>query len=388
MAFRKPVGGAALPSTFRCRVCGKNKAPAAFSKNQLQKWYNKKRNDRENKVTPENIGLSCQDHNNEEREIRCHGPCDRIKVVGHFSKNQRNNREPWCILCTEWRLSFDGTEDPNDVPNGPLVRPGDDGISDEEEFELETSAMSSDEDDDDDDDDDINPYSGSKTLVSNLIDRLEGYGDEANGEDTTTDAVSTTNDISLWNEDANSDFGSGKSARTVTGMQPVTTQSGRTLADIIIAYKPGRVASHSQGYTATASNAASAMSNGVGHLTHLAAGLGIDHQTVNTQGSQTSFSQLSTTHPTQSQMSKGEVGQKPFIPLAKTTTPYNSNFRKAGENQRPGTGTGNNKKWYKGDNRKVFPSSKRSFADRPEDGTEAPHDSDSPDEIARGIIDQ
>ncbi|KAI1745346.1 hypothetical protein F4680DRAFT_100241 [Xylaria scruposa] len=333
MAFRKPVGGAALPCTFRCRVCGKNKAPAAFSKNQLQKWYNKKRSDRENKVTPENIGLSCQDHNNEEREIRCHGFCDRIKVVGQFSKNQRNNPEPWCIACTELRLRDDVTEAPNDVPNGH------DGISDDEEFELETSAMSSDEDDDDEDDfddEDTNPYSGGKTLVSSLIDRLEGYGDEANGENTTTDAVSTTNemDISLWNDDANggrSDFGSGKSARTVT------------------AYKPGRGASHSQGYTATASNAASVsaatMSNGVGHLTHLAAGLGIDHQT----------------------------------PLVKTTTTYHSNFRKAGENQRPGTG--NNKKWYKGDNRKVFPGSKRSFADRPEDGREAPHDSDSPDEM-------
>ncbi|KAI0192228.1 Stc1 domain-containing protein [Xylaria flabelliformis] len=182
MAFRNPVGGAALPPTFRCRVCGKNKAPAAYSKSQLQKWYNKKRNDRGNKVTPDNVGLSCQDHNNEEREIRCHGPCDLIKVVGQFSKNQRNDPEPWCTACTEWRLGYDGTEPPNDVPNGPLVRSGDDGVSNGAELALETSAMSSDEDDDDDDFGEVNPYSGSKTLVSSFIDRLEGYGDEADCE--------------------------------------------------------------------------------------------------------------------------------------------------------------------------------------------------------------
>ncbi|KAI1754739.1 hypothetical protein F4782DRAFT_491358 [Xylaria castorea] len=400
MAFRNPVGGASLPRTFRCRVCGQNKAPAAYSKNQLQKWYNKKRNDRENNVTPENVGLSCGEHNNEEREIRCHGPCDRLKVVGQFSKNQRNDPEPWCITCTEWRLSFDGTETPNDVPNGPLVDHEDDGIRDNEEFELEPfSATSSDDEDDDDDDfdDETIPYSGGKTLVSSFVDRLEGYGDEAAGDDITTDAASTTHDvdISLWNDGTNngrSDFGSCKSARTVTGMQPTVTQSRQTLADITMAPKSRRDAPHSQGYTVTTSNAASLSaaptSTRVAHLTHLAAGLGLDYQTLNTQtgqfmglgeSSQNLSSRLSTTRPAPRQMNEEEIRQRPFAPPNKPTRPTKSISCKTSENQRPGKG--NNNKWYKGDNRKVFPGNKKSFAVRPEDGKEAAHDSESPDEM-------
>ncbi|KAI0453188.1 hypothetical protein F5B21DRAFT_505583 [Xylaria acuta] len=330
MAFRLPTGGAPLPRTFRCRVCGQNKGPAAYSKSQLQKWYNKKRNDRENKVTPESIGLSCKDHNSDEREIRCHGPCDRVKVVGQFSKNQRNNPEPWCITCTEWRLSFDGTEVPDDLPNGPLVRHGDDGIRDNEEFVQEPfSALSDDEEDDDDDDfdDGASPYD-RPTIVSSAVDRLEGYGDEAAGEDITTDAVLTTSysmGISCWNGDTNdgrSDAGYGKSAATVIGTQSLS-----------VAAMPGEVA----------------------HLTRLASGLGI-------------------------QMSEDGVGGRPFAPAQKPMRPTKSNgCKQTNENQRPEKG--NNKKWYKGDNRKVFPGNKKSFADRLEDGTEAAHDSDSPDEM-------
>lgn len=83
-----------LSIRFTCRVCGKDKAPASYSKTQLQKWFNKKRNDRYNAVTPHNVGLTCKDHASDQREIRCHGPCDRLKVVDHFSKNQRNEPEP------------------------------------------------------------------------------------------------------------------------------------------------------------------------------------------------------------------------------------------------------------------------------------------------------
>lgn len=66
-----------------------HKAPAEYSNNQLQKWYNKK-----NGATANTIGLICKAHAPGEREIRCHGHCDLVKAVSHFSKNQRNIAEP------------------------------------------------------------------------------------------------------------------------------------------------------------------------------------------------------------------------------------------------------------------------------------------------------
>ncbi|KAI0472453.1 hypothetical protein F4859DRAFT_515298 [Xylaria cf. heliscus] len=403
MASRNPVGGASLPRTFRCRICGQNKAPAAYSKNQLQKWYNKKRNDHRNQITPESIGLSCKDHNNDEREIRCHGPCDRVKVVGQFSKAQRNNPEPWCINCTEWRLSFDGREIPDYVPNGSLVHDGYDGIGDNEEFVQEPfheASSDEDEEDDDDDDDDfddrISPYSG-KSLVSSFVDRLEGYGDEATGKDVTTDTMSTTygTDISCWNDNANddgSDSGSDKSAKTATGMRSIATQSGRMVADVAMSSQPGQETSRSPGYMATASNTASlSMATApaeVAHLTRLAAGLGLNHETLNTQSgqfagpgdiSQTFSSRFSASRPAPRQMSEVGVGGRPFGVANKPMEPTKSyGCKQTSENQRPGKG---NNKWYKGDNRKVFPGKKKAFAARAEDGTEAAHDSDSPDEM-------
>lgn len=79
---------------FTCRVCGKEKPPAAYSKSQIQKWYSQKKKDRDNSVTPQNAGLSCMEHINGERVIRCKGPCGRTKAVEYFSKNQRNNEDP------------------------------------------------------------------------------------------------------------------------------------------------------------------------------------------------------------------------------------------------------------------------------------------------------
>ncbi|KAI0445582.1 hypothetical protein F4803DRAFT_138516 [Xylaria telfairii] len=393
MAPRNPVGGACLPRTFKCRICGQHKTPAAYSKNQLQKWYNKKRNDRGNTITPENIGLSCKEHLNDEREIRCHGPCDRIKVVGHFSKAQRNNLEPWCINCTEWRLSFDGTEVPDYVPN---ERPmADDEEDDEKVIPTSIDETSSGEDDDDDDDfdDGVHPYD-RPTIVSNAVDRLEGYGDETADEDITTDTLSITHSagISCWNDNINdgrSEFGSGKSTRTVTGTRSIATQSGRTLAGVAMPSGLGRDASRSQGYTATSSNIAS-LSVGtapaeVADLTRLAAGLSMGYQTLNTQASQFTgpgkgSQALSSRYSAASrQMTEAGVGGRPFAPVNNPIKPTNpTGTKQPGENQRPGKG---NNKWYKGDNRKVFPGKNQPFATRAQDGKEAAHDSDSPDEM-------
>ncbi|KAI8956021.1 hypothetical protein F4801DRAFT_527761 [Xylaria longipes] len=175
-------------------------------------------------------------------------------------------------------------------------------------------------------------------------------------------------------------------------MQSITTQSGRTLVDATMASKPGRNASHSQGYTATTSNTASlsvaAMPTEVAHLTRLASGLGIDHRALNTRAgqsmglggsSQTLSSRVSTTRPAPRQMSEEGVGGRPFAPANKLTRPTKlTGCNQAGENRKPEKG---NNKWYKGDNRKVFPGKKMAFAVRAEDGTEAAHDSDSPDEM-------
>jgi hypothetical protein len=80
-----------LPISFKCRVCARHKASNEYSIKQLQLWHNR---DRRSNLDPDNIGLTCKSHGLGEREIRCHGPCDHVKVVSRFSKNQRNDPEP------------------------------------------------------------------------------------------------------------------------------------------------------------------------------------------------------------------------------------------------------------------------------------------------------
>ncbi|KAJ2985984.1 hypothetical protein NUW58_g5247 [Xylaria curta] len=354
MAFR-PSGGAALPRTFRCRVCGEEKAPASFSKSQLQKWYNKKRNDQHNTVTPESVGLSCKDHGNDEREIRCHGPCDRVKVVEHFSKRQRNDPAPWCIDCTEWRLSFDGGELPTAIPNGTVADYEYDEVEDDQApLSFDSRGEDNEDDDSDDDYDEFgNPYN-DPTPVSDLLDRLEGYDKNDAGKDTTADAVSTTGsvDISCWGEytnDGRSDAGSSHSARTVTGMHSSDVQSRRTLVDN----------SNSQGYrpvtgsTMTLS-AASTVGGIASHLSRLAVSPGMNYHTQHSQagqamvlgeGTQTLSNQVGHTRPRAKKMSDEEIKNMALALVNEAPKPSKStaNTKNQGSKDQK-----SNSQWYKG----------------------------------------
>ncbi|KAH9908123.1 Stc1 domain-containing protein [Xylariomycetidae sp. FL2044] len=111
------------PEKFRCRVCGKWKAPAEFSNNQLAKW-DKARKNPSDKAAAAEIGLTCKaDTAGAIREIRCHGPCGKSRHVAAFSKNQRNREEAWCIECTDWKDSLEGNEVPT-LPPGIYTTPG------------------------------------------------------------------------------------------------------------------------------------------------------------------------------------------------------------------------------------------------------------------------
>lgn len=44
------------------------------------------------KVSPANTGMKCRDHSGEPRlEKRCEGPCNKVKPLAHFSKNNLTN---------------------------------------------------------------------------------------------------------------------------------------------------------------------------------------------------------------------------------------------------------------------------------------------------------
>ncbi|KAI1825694.1 hypothetical protein F4861DRAFT_161701 [Xylaria intraflava] len=236
MAPRPPASQAALPATFRCRVCGQNKVPGAFSNSQIQKWRNKKKNDRRNEITPETVGLICTGHDGE-RDLRCHGPCDRSKPVQLFSKTQRNAPTPWCIECTEWRNHFEGLEIPTAGPRATVTRG------------LYTSKYDDSDEAEDSGGEETAGLPNDPTPVTSVVGSLHGYDAAGPGtsqyasteagqnEGAMTNAVSTVGsaEISLWNgenDDASrSDAGSGNSNRTIIGIQSNSMRSGQTLVN-------------------------------------------------------------------------------------------------------------------------------------------------------------
>ncbi|GAW15375.1 hypothetical protein ANO14919_047840 [Xylariales sp. No.14919] len=395
MPPQPPPGGAALPPS--CRVCGKEKAPASYSKTQLQKWYNKKRNDRRNEITPHTIGLTCKDHASDQREIRCHGPCDRIKLVDHFSKRQRNDPTPWCIVCTEWRLEFDGNEIPTEVPGGRFAPREFDGFDDDESEQHHPPASFDDEDRDEaessSDDENENPY-GEPDPLTALADRLEGYNIEAADEGVTKDATSTMDSVGLsgWDiEYANagrSDTGSGVSAGTVTNVQPRTTQSRGTLTNASVVSNSGFSTYYPQSYSSTTNNTRTP-TEVPPHLRHLASGPTMNHQSQvagiyrpaqagqprDLRDSTSTFSsRFSGARRQPRHMSEGEIQSAAHALMNESSQSRKSNVKKEDARKE-------NSKWYKGDNRRVFPGHKRGLANRVQAGTEAAHDSDSPDEM-------
>ncbi|KAI1117524.1 Stc1 domain-containing protein [Nemania sp. NC0429] len=385
----RPFNNAALPAKFTCRVCGKEKPAAEYSKNQIQKWHNQKRNDRGNFITPQNAGLSCMEHQNSGRVIRCGGPCDRSKAVEYFSKNQRNNTDPWCIDCTEWRLEFAGHEVPTSIPNGPLAY-GPYG-AEVDDGEPTRSALSSSQDDEEDSSDDedgtsISPYDGP-TSISSLIDRLEGYGGLAEKtESTTADTMSVANSvkISLWDEETDAggnDSGSENSADTVTGMQPWRMQNSGTFIGVPMVPNPDRHGStlRSHSSAADSSTTASTVSTPAGvapHLNRLASRTNMNHQTQTPRVNQF----MDSGESTQSMPNRMISGRLPPGPKSKEEAKRGA-LHLADRVPSTQSGRGAKNQWFKGDNRKVFTNRKRYLPDAAQDRTEEPHDSDSPDEM-------
>ncbi|KAI5928026.1 hypothetical protein F4810DRAFT_646511 [Camillea tinctor] len=102
--------------SFKCATCKRWKPPAAFSLKQRAQWEKAKRRPNDD-VTAESIGLVCKDHLNGEIEIKCAGPCGKSNAKSHFSKAQRNKPQPWCIICTDWKIRWQGNETPDVAPD-------------------------------------------------------------------------------------------------------------------------------------------------------------------------------------------------------------------------------------------------------------------------------
>lgn len=342
------------------------------------------------------------EHINGERVIRCKGPCGRTKAVEYFSKNQRNNEDPWCSDCTEWRLEFDGNELPTPIPNGPLAYGAYDSTMDDNKPTCSSLLSSQDEEEDDysDDEDEtgISPYEGP-TPISGLIDRLEGYGGLAEtSENTTADAISTANTvkISLWDEDTDADenhSGSENSAATVTSRRLWTMQGSGTLIDVPMIPNSRQHSSRSRSYTPAANSSAtlSAVSTPAGvapHLNRLASRPNINYQTQTTQvGRFTDSGEGTQSIPNRILPGRVPLGQKSEegikrsalhlvdgVPLASSANGWKPDIKTQ-------SGKGSKNQWYKGDNRKVFTCRKKYLPDATQDRTEEPYDSDSPDEM-------
>ncbi|KAI1430659.1 hypothetical protein GGR50DRAFT_701265 [Xylaria sp. CBS 124048] len=349
MAFRRPNRQAALPPTFRCRLCGQDQAPVAYSKNQLQKWYSKKRADRRNEVTPETIGLICLNHaTGDERALRCHGPCDRLKAVEQFSKAQRNNLEPWCLDCTDWRGDFEGLEVPPPIPNGPSAQNVSDGA---EATVPPTFAYDYDEPENSDDDDMGDNYY-DPSVATSIVDRLPGYDNPGRDEDTMTNAATTadTVEISLWGGEnagaGESVVGSDDSGRTVTGNQPGSMRSGQTSVGMHGSYQFSLASNPSQAVTS-----GSLTSTRAGIPSHLSRLASLHHNSHRRQNNQVPRSVLTGRlvsdfgHSTQ--LSQGNVSRRA---VALGDEPLKAN---PPNNEKPtGMGSqacGNNEAWYRGE---------------------------------------
>ncbi|GAP83832.1 hypothetical protein SAMD00023353_0502460 [Rosellinia necatrix] len=371
MATRSSPSGGPLPRSFLCRLCRQEKASSAYSKRQIQKWYNEKRNDRCNAVTPQNVGLTCQDHGATQREIKC-SYCSRLKVVDRFSKRQRNDLNPRCIECTEFIL-----HDNNDEQSTY----GYYGTEDNEKL-----LADEDEDDEDSEDEIGSRYSGP-TPITALIDRLEGYSFPTTGQDTTTEAVSTTNSVAISRWDGNtkgagSSDNPGGSVRTMVGIPPQTVQSYRDPVGISGSPYSSRDVSSLRGYTPVANNNTGLI--GVApHPNQLFPKPNMNHETHNTEAGQ-SFDagngiqkfpgQFAASQPRCKPMNEEETKERALALAnmpAKQTRPTGQKPRV--ENQR--------NKWYKGDNRKVFYANRKYAPDTVGDRTEAAYDSDSSDDM-------
>ncbi|KAF6844689.1 stc1 domain protein [Colletotrichum musicola] len=103
--------GQKLPDRFRCGLGGEWKPFSGFSKRQ-QKLVTDKLG-RRVRIDAANTGMICRIHSGEPvKEIRCEGPCDMIRILEEFSKNNRVNGNYICKQCQHWT----NTQEPGYAP--------------------------------------------------------------------------------------------------------------------------------------------------------------------------------------------------------------------------------------------------------------------------------
>ncbi|KAL2107681.1 hypothetical protein VUR80DRAFT_4880 [Thermomyces stellatus] len=110
-------------SQYRCAVGGEWKPRSSFSQKNHNNLENKVKIGM--KVNPANTGMKCRDHSGEPKlERRCEGPCNKVKPLSAFSKNNLANGMTWCQSCTNWQLSQDDFQDAEiEYDNGPFQAP-------------------------------------------------------------------------------------------------------------------------------------------------------------------------------------------------------------------------------------------------------------------------
>ncbi|EXF83487.1 hypothetical protein CFIO01_10162 [Colletotrichum fioriniae PJ7] len=93
--------GQNMAEKYRCKIGGEWKPMSGFSKKQQKLVQDKL--DRHAKVNRANTGMVCRVHSGEPvNELRCEGPCDEIKTLDQFSKNNRTNGVDICKSCQYW----------------------------------------------------------------------------------------------------------------------------------------------------------------------------------------------------------------------------------------------------------------------------------------------
>ncbi|KAK4115806.1 hypothetical protein N656DRAFT_842617 [Canariomyces notabilis] len=110
---------------IKCQSCGKWKQRGHFSQRQLAKYD---KNAATNHASPAKSGIQCKEHASNTLEMKCNGPCNRVRELRFFSKSTRRSGKNWCVDCTSWQVM----QEPGDT----LPPPGSQLSPEEQEFGL------------------------------------------------------------------------------------------------------------------------------------------------------------------------------------------------------------------------------------------------------------
>ncbi|TDZ23259.1 hypothetical protein C8034_v009380 [Colletotrichum sidae] len=96
--------GQKIPERFQCKVGGEWKPWSGFSKRQ-QKLVQDKLS-KNQRIDPTRTGMVCRIHSGEPvKEIQCEGPCNLVRPLDDYSKNNRTNGVFICKPCQHWTNS-------------------------------------------------------------------------------------------------------------------------------------------------------------------------------------------------------------------------------------------------------------------------------------------